>query len=318
MTFFALVDPGIKQVEARIHEYADGYNHDLREVLEQILTSGGKRIRPTLVLLTAGMLGGDEERMINLAAAIEMLHTATLVHDDLIDGALLRRGSPTLNTHWSPAATVLAGDYLFARAAELAALTESVVVMQIFARTLSTIVCGEINQLLKSRGLVSRDDYFKRIYAKTASLFETALQTSAILSTSDPNKILSMKQYGYEIGMAFQIMDDILDFTGDQSRVGKPVASDLRQGLATLPIINYLEANPDDVEMQAVLKGFKGDEHQISRLVAKIRTSGAIELALDEAQRFVDQAIRNLTGIPACQEKKALIEVANFIVSREI
>jgi geranylgeranyl pyrophosphate synthase len=318
MSFFTLVDPGIKRVETRILEYADGHSHALQEVMEQVITAGGKKIRPTLVLLTAGMLGGDEERVVNLAAAIELLHTATLVHDDMIDGALLRRGNPTLNTRWSPAATVLAGDYLFARAAELAASTESVVVMQIFARTLSTIVGGEINQLLRSRGLVSRDDYFRRIYAKTASLFETALHTSAIISTSDMNNILSIKQFGHGVGMAFQIMDDILDFTGDQSRVGKPVASDLRQGLVTLPAIHYLEENPDDVEMQSVLNGFEVDEHKISRLVAKIRTSGAVELALGEAQTFVEQAIRNLAGIPTCQEKQALIEVANFIVSREI
>jgi len=318
MNFFALVDPGIRQVEERMRLTANGHDLDLQEALDQVFSSGGKRVRPTLVLLAAGMLGCGGERVINLAAAIELLHTATLVHDDLIDGALLRRGSPTLNTRWSPAVTVLTGDYLFARAAELAAATNSNQVMKIFAQTLSTIVSGEINQLLKSKGLFNRNDYFKRIYAKTASLFETALHTTGIICTRDVGVIQAMKRYGYEIGMAFQIVDDILDFTGEQTGVGKPVASDLHHGLVTLPAINYLEANPDDMDMQAVLIGANRDDDRISDLVVKIRDSGAIKAALDEAQKFSERAIAELKEMPACVEHQALIEVAEYIVSREI
>jgi geranylgeranyl pyrophosphate synthase len=275
-------------------------------------------IRPTLVLLAAGIFGAEREKVINLAAAIELLHTATLVHDDLIDGALLRRGSPTLNTKWSPAATVLAGDYLFARAAELAAATDSIQVMKIFAKTLATIVSGEVNQLFTSKGLVSRDDYFKRIYAKTASLFESALHTTALISTQDMKAVGLMKQYGYEIGMAFQIVDDILDFTGEQTRVGKPVANDLRLGLATLPVIIYFETDPKDLEIRDVLLGRVRDEEQITNLVQKIRESGAVHSALAEAQHFIDRAVDAAVGMPAGQEQKALIEVANYIVKREI
>jgi len=316
--FFALVDDSIQKVEERMRTSSFGQQHDLQSALDQVISSGGKRVRPTIVLLIGKMLGGDDERTINLAAAIELLHTATLVHDDLIDGSLLRRGNPTLNTHWSPAATVLAGDYIFARAAELAAAAGNLTVMRIFAQTLSTIVAGEINQLFTSKGLVSRDDYFKRIYAKTASLFETAGHTAAIIGGNHSKAIQSMKTYGYEIGMAFQIMDDILDFTGEQTRVGKPVASDLRQGLVTLPAIHYLEMEPGDPDMQAVLDQSNGDEGTINRLIMHIRASGAIQQARVEAQAFVDRAIQSLADMPSCKERRALIDMAGYVLKREV
>ena len=153
--FFAQVEEGIQQVETRMREYSNDHFPVLQLALDQVLSSGGKRLRPTIVYLIGEMFGGDAEKTINLAAAIELLHTAIQVHDDLIDGAIIRRGNPTLNTQWSPAATVLTGDYLFSRAAELAAATGSNDVMRIFAQTLATIVGGEINQLFSSRNMVS-------------------------------------------------------------------------------------------------------------------------------------------------------------------
>src|SRR5574340_107402 len=151
---------------------AEGHHPDLRAALDHLVASGGKRIRPTLTILTGRMLGADEDRTVTLAAAIELLHTATLVHDDLIDGSLLRRGIPTLNSKWSPAATVLTGDFIFASAANMATRTNSLEVMGIFSRTLMTIVNGEVNQLFTSHCSTDINDYYHRIYAKTASLFE--------------------------------------------------------------------------------------------------------------------------------------------------
>ena len=276
-SFFTLVEDRILLVEDRMRDYVEEHHPDLRVVLDHLISSGGKRIRPVVALLTGQMLGTDPDRLITLAASIEMLHTASLVHDDLIDGSLLRRGIPTLNAKWSPAATVLAGDYIFARAAELASQTESVAVMQIFAKTLATIVNGEVTQLFTSRGVASRDDYYQRIYAKTASMFVLATRAAALLSLVDDNIIDAVHQYGYEVGMAFQIVDDILDFTGEQATVGKPVASDLRQGLVTLPALYYQEANPDDPDMQAVISGEYHNGERMIRLVESIRASGAIE-----------------------------------------
>jgi geranylgeranyl pyrophosphate synthase len=163
------------------------------------------------------MLGADEERLITLGAALELLHTATLVHDDLIDGSLLRRGMPTLNARWSPAATVLTGDFMFGRAAKLAAEVDHLPLMRFFAETLAVIVNGELAQMFTSRGLISRENYYRRIYAKTASLFEMCSRAAALISPTDEGMVEAMRDFGYQIGMAFQIVDDVLDFTGDQT-----------------------------------------------------------------------------------------------------
>src|SRR5665648_237005 len=165
-----------------MREQADGQNLDLKAALDHLIDSGGKRIRPNITLLTGKLFNGEMDCLITLSAAIELLHTATLVHDDLIDGSLLRRGIPTLNSQWSPAATVLTGDYLFAKAANLAAQTNSIPVMKLFSNTLGTIVNGEITQLFSSRCNANREHYYRRIYSKTASLFETSCLAAAIIS----------------------------------------------------------------------------------------------------------------------------------------
>jgi geranylgeranyl pyrophosphate synthase len=269
-------------------------------------------------LLVGGMMGADEDKLLSLAAAVELLHTATLVHDDLIDGALLRRGIPTLNTRWSPAATVLAGDYIFARAAGLASDTNQAELMSVFAETLATIVSGEITQLFNSRGKACREDYYKRIYAKTASLFKASTYCAALVSPVDEKVVAAMETFGYEIGMAFQIVDDIIDFTGEQTTVGKPVASDLRQGLVTLPAIYYAENHPEDADMQTVLNGIYDDDESMNRLVRAIRDSGAIQDAMVEAHQFVDRGLQALSVLPDNTEHRALEELAHYIIDREI
>ncbi len=314
-TFFTPVQESIPLVEARMYAQADGHHPDLGAALKHLLASGGKRVRPAVALLTGGMLGADHDRLITLAAAIELLHTATLVHDDLIDGALLRRGLPTLNSKWSPAATVLTGDFIFARAAKLAAETDSVEVMRLFAETLATIVNGEITQLFATDGKSYREEYYERIYAKTASMFELATTAAAVLSPRD-EFYEDVRIYGYEIGMAFQIVDDILDFTGEIATVGKPVASDLRHGIITLPAIAYMEGNPEDPDVQSLNGGNHFNDGRVDRLAAAIRESGAIEAALDEASQYVDRALNALRGLPVTQERQALEDLAYYIVHR--
>ncbi|MBC8497242.1 MAG: polyprenyl synthetase family protein [Chloroflexi bacterium] len=317
-SFFTLVEDKIQQVEQLMRAQVGEHHPDLHTVLEHLVSSGGKRVRPAVTLLTGKMFGADPDRLITLAASIEMLHTATLVHDDLIDGSLLRRGIPTVNAHWSPAATVLAGDYIFARAAELAARTDSVAVMQSFAETLATIVNGEITQMFTSRGVANREDYYQRIYAKTASMFVLATKSAALISQSDEKIIETIRQFGYEIGMAFQIVDDILDFTGDQEEVGKPVASDLRSGLVTLPAIYYRENNPDDQDMEAVLRGEYNNDGRMTQLVKAIRSSGAINQALDEARQYVERGLGFLEQMPDGIERQALLELGEYIIDRHL
>lgn len=271
------------------------------------------------MLLTGNMLGADHDRLIKTAAAVEMLHTATLVHDDLIDGALLRRGNPTLNSHWSPAATVLTGDFIFARAAKLAAETDSLPVMKLFAETLAIIVNGELTQLFSSRGLANRENYNSRIYSKTASLFEMSARAAAMISPVNADIVEIMGQFGRNIGMAFQILDDILDFTGDQDAVGKPVGSDLLQGLITLPTLYYIEQFPEDDNVQVLLKGdFYRETPAMAALVQSIRSSKCVGFALEDARSLVNDALQKLLNLPDGEEKKALEKLALYIVNRKI
>ncbi|HEX2697128.1 MAG TPA: polyprenyl synthetase family protein [Anaerolineales bacterium] len=318
VTFLSPVQEQLQLVEACLHAQADERHPDLRAALEQILAAGGKRIRPTIGLLIGNMLGAPEDKMVLLGASVELLHTATLVHDDLIDGALLRRGMPTLNARWSPAATVLTGDFLFARAAKLAAETDHLALMNLFAETLDTIVNGELTQMFSSRGVVSRENYFQRIYAKTASLFEMTSRAAAMISSADDDMIESMRCFGYEIGLAFQIVDDILDFTGDQSTVGKPVGSDLLNGLVTLPAIYYAESHPADDDVKSLSDGGWANEERMTRLVQSIRRTDAVKKAMNEANEHVERALQNLEDFDPALERDALENLAKFIVDRNV
>jgi len=319
VTLFTPVQEELQEVEALMRAQADNAHPDLRAALAHLLSSGGKRIRPTLGLLVGKMLGAPHKKLITLGAAVELLHTATLVHDDLIDGALLRRGNPTLNARWTPAATVLTGDFIFARAAKLAAETDHLPLMNIFAETLAVIVNGELTQMFASKGFADRDNYYQRIYAKTASLLEMCARAAAMISPADEGVVESMRQYGYNLGMAFQIVDDILDFTGEQAEVGKPVGSDLFQGLITLPTLYYIEKNPRDPDIKCILDGnFTVEQACIERLVAKVRSSDAVTTSLEEARIFADKAIGYLNDMPAGVERQALEDLARYTTNRRI
>lgn len=318
VTFLSPVTEEIKLVEDRMRVQADEAHPDLRAALEHLLSAGGKRVRPTLGLLVGNMLNAPLEKLVTLGAAVELLHTATLVHDDLIDGSLLRRGTPTLNARWSPPATVLTGDFLFARAAKLAAETNYLPLMKLFSETLAIIVNGELTQMFTSRGLINRDNYYKRIYAKTASLFEMTARAAAMVSPANEDVVESMRDFGYQIGMAFQIVDDILDFSGDQNSVGKPLGSDLLNGLVTLPAIYFAEINPDDVDVLSLPQGGWTNNENMSRLVEKIRSSSCTKKAVVEAEQHVDRALAKLESFEPSAERDALENLAKYIVDRKV
>jgi geranylgeranyl pyrophosphate synthase len=318
VTFLSPVTEEIKLVEERMRAQADNSHPDLRAALEHLLAAGGKRIRPTLGLLIGNMLDAPLEKLITLGAAVELLHTATLVHDDLIDGSLLRRGMATLNARWSPPATVLTGDFLFARAAISAAETDHLPLMKLFSETLATIVNGELTQMFSSRGLISRDNYYKRIYAKTASLFEMTSRAAAMVSPVDEVMVEAMRDFGYQIGMAFQIVDDILDFNGEQEAVGKPLGSDLLNGLVTLPAIYYAEANPNDTDVLSLPNGGWTNSENMLRLVNNIRSINAAKKAMLEAEQHIDRALAKLDLMEPCAEREALENLAKYIVDRKV
>jgi geranylgeranyl pyrophosphate synthase len=293
-----------------------GYHPALKKALDQLLDSGGKRVRPTVVLLVSRMMGVGKEDSLNLAAAVELLHTATLVHDDLIDGSTLRRGSPTLNSTWNAPATILAGDFLFSQAASLGAQVESTVVMRMFANTLSTIVNGEIAQIFERNSVTHREDYEQRIYAKTATMFEMAARAPAFLVGKEDQYDEALRIYGHCVGMAFQIVDDVLDFSSDAKTLGKPVASDLRIGLLTLPAIYYLESHPADERLKQFQSGMQLAPGVMEALVEDIRKSGAVGQAQAEADQLVQKALNALDQLPPCPEREDLADLANYIVER--
>ena len=316
---FEPIQAQLQQVEARMREMTVIAHPALVSALQYLLQSGGKRARPAVTLLTGDAMKAPEAALIDLAGAVELLHTASLVHDDIIDGALLRRGVSTLNATWSPGATILTGDFIFARAAQLAAATGSVRVMSLFAQCLMTICNGELNQLFEGRsGERERQAYYDRIYAKTASLFSLAGEAAAVLATDDEGVIAEMRRFGEKLGMAFQIVDDILDFVGKETAVGKPLGSDLRQGLVTLPTLYFLEQYPEDDRVVSVLNGHKRDPERLAQALAAVRESEAISLALAEARDFVNEARRSLRIMPASSQRDALESLAEYIVARDL
>ena len=315
----------------------------------ELIGQGGKRLRPALALLAAGLQDAHPERnnarpyvdgtpsastredrhpqtLIALAAAVEMLHTATLVHDDVIDGALLRRDAPTLNASWSAGATVLAGDYMFARSAQFAAETGNVRVITIFSDTLRVIVDGEMRQLSDRNDFrQDRQAYYQRIYAKTASLYSAATEAAAVLVGLPPDRVEALKSFGYQFGMAFQIVDDILDFVGTDATLGKPVGSDLRQGTLTLPFLYYLRELPQPQKvvsrlLQARESADAGNTGVLSatvqEIVQAVCASDAIEAAHQEALGFLDHAVHDLAPFNDNLCLRSLLGLCAFVVQR--
>jgi geranylgeranyl pyrophosphate synthase len=230
---------------------------------------------------------------------------------------MLRRGVETLNARWSAAASVLVGDLAFTRAAGLILGTRALPVIEMFTRTMSRMVDGEVTQLAREQGISSRTDYFHWIGAKTAALFELAAGAPALLAATDDETFTAARRFGYGIGMAFQIVDDVLDFTGDPARLGKPVGGDLRQGVMTLPALIYLEDQPADPDLGNVLRREKLDEPALKGLIERICRSRAIDRSLETAEGFVWEALEDLACLPESPERFALVEIALGIISRD-
>ena len=316
----------LERVEHKMRESVHPEYPQLAAVIRHLLDSGGKRLRPALALLAGHIYDDESEELVSLAASVEMLHTATLVHDDLIDGALLRRGRETLNSRWNMGATVLTGDYLFARAAALAAETKHVRVMAIFADTLMTICSGELRQIFERHDLPALDSepaweaalerYDQRILAKTASLFAAATEAAAVLGGAPQPEMDALRDYGRLLGTGFQIIDDVLDFQGDEEVLGKPVGSDLREGIVTLPVLYYLRQHPEDERVAAVVRGGSDDE-MVREVVTAICESGATDRAIERARGLIAQSQAALEALPDCPSRRTLDALAEYTISRQ-
>lgn len=313
---FSLINDDLQRVEHKLREIAAVDFAPLAGILGQLLQSGGKRLRPALVLLAAQFYIRSSADIIAVAAAVETLHTATLVHDDLIDNSLLRRGNPTLNTNWPSGVVVLVGDYLFGKSAELASQAHNIDLGEIFAQTVATICDGELRNMLNGQHWnITREQYDYRTYAKTASLFATCTEAGALVGGAPGGERALLREYGRTLGMAFQIADDILDFVGNEKTMGKPVGSDLRQGTITLPAICYVESHPNDPVVREVTSG-KASEGAINDLIDRIRASSAIADAYTDAHNFSLRAKQTLATLPDGQSRRVLLDLADFVVER--
>jgi geranylgeranyl pyrophosphate synthase len=307
-----IVREDLNSVEVRMRSFPIPSAVPVVESLERLLAAGGKRLRPALSLLFGRMLHVPEDPLLQLSASLEMVHTATLIHDDLVDRAPVRRGIPTQIARWPAGTSVLVGDFLFAWAARLAAATGSIPVMQKFASAMAAIVDGEIRQISKGDADCSIAEYENRIRSKTAALFEVSCEGPALLA-EDSAAAERAAEYGRSFGMAFQIADDILDFTGDCARTGKPARQDLRQGVVTLPAILYFKSHPEDPDVSAFQSG-KSDSRQRGRLTEKIRLSEAIEQSRQYASRYVGRAVEALASFPCGMHRNALEALVSSIV----
>jgi heptaprenyl diphosphate synthase/octaprenyl-diphosphate synthase len=312
---YGSVQDDLARVEAIFHSIKQVDYGPLGEMLEIVLSGGGKLLRPALVLLSGRFAEYNLDLLVRLAASVELLHTATLVHDDVMDAATTRRGRPTVNNTYSNTTTVMLGDYLFAHAADEVAQTENVRVIKLFSNTLKVMAKGEIRQDIAaydSRQTIR--DYLQRIHGKTASLFATACEGGAIVSGAPEDWIEGLSNYGYNFGMAFQIVDDVLDFTGDEAEMGKPVGSDLMQGTLTLPSLLLMERGPGSNAVQAYLAD--RSEERLQEAIDTIRSSGVLDDSNDMARDFCQRAVDSIALLPDSPDHQTMIDLAQYILER--
>lgn len=289
----------------------------VEKIAHYIVDSGGKRMRPLLVLLTTNALGHTDNTQYKLAAIIEFLHTATLLHDDVVDTSSLRRGKATANATWGNAPSVLVGDFLYSRAFQMMVELGSLPIMTILSNATNIIAEGEVMQLMNCKNPdVSEAHYFEVIKNKTAMLFEAASHTGAVLAGASSEQESALKDYGLHLGLAFQLIDDVLDYTGSAEEMGKNVGDDLAEGKPTLPLI-YTMANgtPDEAKLirQAIRKGGLENLQQIS---AAVQNSGALDYTANQAKKHADEAIRCLQCLPESSYKDALAGLAKIAIER--
>lgn len=317
---FALVRPDLARVEARVRAAAETAYPLLSAVVGDIVGAGGKRLRPALMLLIARAYGHEREGVISAAAAAELLHTAGLVHDDIVDRADTRRGAPTLNALFGSSTAILVGDYLFAQAARTAAETDSARVMAIFGQILAEIIDGQLREIFKAHDPAqTREDYERRIYGKTASLFAGSAEIAGVLCERAPDELAALRRYGSALGLAFQVVDDVLDIQQTTATLGKPAGSDLRQGTVTLPMMLFLADGHDLAAVALLRRAIGGDgvtDAEYDAALDALRATSVLRDSLAEAVRYAEQAKAELAVLPPGPPRDSLAALADFAVER--
>ncbi|HEV2323228.1 MAG TPA: polyprenyl synthetase family protein [Terracidiphilus sp.] len=316
---FDLLREDLVAVERELGRDAASSVSTVTEIAEYLREGGGKRIRPSLLLLAAHQLGYAGQGAIRLGAVVEMVHAATLVHDDIIDGAETRRGRPSANTKWGNEKCVLAGDWLYMQAYRVAMEERSLRILELLVDLTQQMVEGELLQIQKLGRAISEAEYYDLIFRKTACLFATSMHMAATLSDATETEETNLATYGRAVGLAFQIVDDVLDLTATEEVLGKPVASDLREGKATLPVIHSLDHGTvrDRQAIQRVLddRSFENvSRGQVQDILAR---NGSVDYAMAAALRYAELARSALSSLAESEFRRALLWVPDFVVSRE-
>jgi octaprenyl-diphosphate synthase len=291
----------------------------ITEIGEYLRAGGGKRIRPALLLLSSKLFDYQGRGAIKLGAVMEIIHTATLVHDDIIDEAQTRRGRPAANTQWGNSRCVLAGDWLYMQAFKIAVQERNFRILDTLIDLTQQMVEGELLQMEKLGRLISLDEHFDLIFRKTACLFSVCMRLGGILGGATPEQEENLAQYGRDLGMAFQIVDDVLDLTASESVLGKPVASDLREGKVTMAVIHALErcTREERRKIETLLqeRNFDGVTH--GDILEILGRYGSVEAATTRAMKYAELARNAICGFPDSEIKRALLWAPEFVVARE-
>ena len=313
----AVIKDEFQAVDSLIHEQLSSRIPLVEKIADYIVSSGGKRIRPLLVLMTAKAFNRCDDDAIKLATVIEFLHTATLLHDDVVDTSDMRRGNPTANAKWGNAPSVLVGDFLYSRAFQMMVELKSLEVMDILSNATSVIAEGEVLQLTNVKNPdVDEARYMDVIHGKTAMLFEASTHSIARLLKLEQNTAVALKEYGKELGMAFQLIDDVLDYEGDAETLGKNVGDDLAEGKPTLPLIHAMANAPEaDAKLirQAIRKGGLDNMDDVLRIV---RDNGSLDYTRQKADECANRAQQHLKLLPDSDAKAALQALALLAVKR--
>ncbi|GAB6877563.1 polyprenyl synthetase family protein [Thermaerobacter litoralis] len=304
-------------VEVAIRRALDGPDPHIVELATYLQRGGGKRLRPALLLLTARNFHYDRDRLLPVAAAVELIHMATLVHDDIVDGATARRGLPTVNVRWGTGTAVLTGDFLFARAFSLLAADGDNRVVRVMAEAVYEMSTGEIEQQAQlfdpSTG---EEGYYRRIFKKTAHFISHCCLMGGLMGGASDRQVEALRRYGYGIGMGFQVIDDILDLTGDPEELGKPRGTDLRSGVLTLPVLFALAKDPQPWLLER-LEARQVDDATVERVTAWVEAAGGLDYARRRAEQFVHEALEALDELAGAPMEPQLRALARFILDRK-
>ena len=313
-----LIAADLVRVEGMFRENLASPVKIVEEISDFIAASGGKRVRPTLHLLTAQLCGSRGPHHIRLATVLEFIHTATLIHDDIIDGATTRRGRTSANRRWGNSTTVLFGDYLFAKAMDMALGVGRLEVMERLAEVTLRMTEGEMLQTRYVGRLdLSETEYLDLVERKTAALFGCCCELAGLVAGVDETRLAALRSYGTDLGMAFQLVDDLLDFTGDSATMGKPAASDLREGKATLAVLDLMSSGPAEATDLARSAIEDGDPDAIARLTDWLHEHGAIERSRRRARLFAESAVQQLDAFDRGPAYEALAGMPELLLSRD-